>query len=416
MENEELKIAQSEYGVVESDVQILDVAQSDENEIKKVLEGTPEGLFTDLVDRSWSDFCERVLYRYSHQTEEAFQNKKFEVLEDLYGDEFLSFYEENNCESLDVIITDFLYRNGRILHLPSNCQSLWYAPQEIHEAVLQSSQDGLISPQEKEALREDVGVVIGGVSVGSSVAKSLSKLGVGNIKGFDTKTVGLNHLSRMDVSAANVGKNKARAMYEDLVMLNPYANWEMYDDKIDSFDLEREDVWGKDFSLKILVDAIDDPNEKINMRRFAFKNGLIVLMATDIGNGRVILDCEDFRFGNKFAFGGKLDVSKASEVKKWRKKEGLDKIDSIVDFQNLNLDMVDALAEVKEGKHASFPQLGLTSQMAGSAVSNTVLNLLRGRDIKQRSILDFNRSTNKLPGYLCREVVRKKKALRQKLK
>ncbi len=391
----EIKDERNEKENVSREILTIDVEKVEFKEIGNVLEKTPNGLFFDLVGRTWHDFVDKKLHRESREGEDALKKKKLEVLEDNF-DIDSSVFEES--EDLDEDIVDFLRSRGRILHSSETGKTLWYAPREIHESVLTSSHDGIISPKEKEALRKNAYVAVGGISVGASAIKALAKLGVGNMVGFDPKEIGVNHLGRIDTSPENLGRSKAKVIEEDIRFLNPYANWKMHEGPFDASVLER------DYSLNVLVDAMDDPDEKLKMRQVALEEKGIVLMVTDLGNGRIILDVEDFRGSNTKVFGNSLDLKDDEAIEKWKEKGSVEKAVSIVGGKNLNRDMVDALPGIVDGEYASFPQLGLTSQIAGGVVANTVLNLVRDVDLKRRSIVDINKVNHKSFSYLSREV------------
>jgi len=374
----------------------LDVKKAEDSEIKEVFEKTPDGLFVDLVERTWSDFVEKNFHKELKNNKEALSQRKVDTMKTFFNEGF-----EALDENLDKKIVEYLRNNGALLHIPNSKRSVWYAPQEIHEAVLTSAHTGIISPDEQEALKNDVSVVVAGVSVGASVVKALTKLGIGNILGFDPKDIGVNHLSRIDTLATNVGRSKAQVMDEDIKLLNPYANWKIEAKSFKS--KEFDTLWEKDTPLKIVVDMIDDADEKSEIRKLALKEKNIVLMVTDLGNGRIILDIDDFRFSNTKAFGGKLDLMNAKALSKWEAMTSTQKVANIVGIKNLNRDMMDALPGILKGEYASFPQLGLTSQIAGGVVANTLLNMVRGIEMKSRSIVDINKVNHKTFNYLERE-------------
>ena len=139
-------------------------------------------------------------------------------------------------------------------------------------------------------------------------------------------------------------------------------------------------------------------------------------MVTDLGNGRIILDIDDFRFKNTHAFGGKLDLNNETSLEKWKNMPSSQKVASIIGINNLNRDMVDALPNILNGEYASFPQLGLTSQIAGGVIANTMLNLVRNIEMKPRSIIDINRVNHKSFNYFARESFGKYLSLIKNLK
>ncbi len=389
---------------------LLDVETAKDSEIKDLIERTPEGLFLNLVGITWQDYVKRELHQ-DLDNPEVLRQKKAQSFKELFDVELPNLEDEEN---LDQRVIEFLQNKGRIVYIPSSKRCIWYAPQEIHEAVLTSPHKGIISKEEQEALKDDVSVIIAGVSVGASVTKALAKLGVGNITAYDPKEISLYHLSRIDTLATNIGRNKAEAIKEDLLTLNPYANWNF---KGEEFNSENTDnLWEKDTPLKILVDVIDNPDEKLKIRKLALEEKAIVLMVTDIGNGRIILDYDDFRFSNTKAFGGRLDLQNKRDIEKWEKMENSKKVANIIGIQNLNRDMINALPNILKGKYASFPQIGLTSQIAGGVVANTLLNLVRGINIKQRSVIDINKVNHKRFNYFAREGIGKYLSLLKNVK
>lgn len=101
-------------------------------------------------------------------------------------------------------------------------------------------------------------VAIAGVGgLGSNVAVSLARIGVGNIKIIDFDVVEPSNLNRQQYFIKHIGLHKVDALKEILTEINPFINISTEKEKIESKNVDKffDDV-------DIIVEAFDNPEYK----------------------------------------------------------------------------------------------------------------------------------------------------------
>lgn len=99
--------------------------------------------------------------------------------------------------------------------------------------------------------------IAGAGGLGSNVAVSLARIGVGNLTLVDFDRVEESNLNRQYFFRSQLGAYKVDALKENILAINKDINIETYKEKIDSTNID------KFFSqVDILVEALDDPNYK----------------------------------------------------------------------------------------------------------------------------------------------------------
>ena len=99
--------------------------------------------------------------------------------------------------------------------------------------------------------------IAGAGGLGSNVAVSLARIGVGNLTLVDFDRVEESNLNRQYFFRSQLGAYKVDALKENILAISKDINIETYKEKIDSTNID------KFFSqVDILVEALDDPNYK----------------------------------------------------------------------------------------------------------------------------------------------------------
>lgn len=148
----------------------------------------------------------------------------------------------------------------------------------------------LISIQEQKVLAGKV-VGIAGMSVGSSIAMGLVFSGISReIKLADFDVLDISNLNRLRESLLSVGLPKAHIAAEHLYELDPFMNIHLFDDGLTSGNIARFFTSPK---TDLVVDEIDDFNQKLQLRLHAAKNKTPLLMLTSLGDN-ILVDVERY--------------------------------------------------------------------------------------------------------------------------
>ncbi len=139
----------------------------------------------------------------------------------------------------------------------------------------------LIGKENQEKLHNSSVIIFGVGGVGSSVAESLARCGVGSITLVDSDCVDITNINRqIHALSETVGMPKTKAMAERVKSINPEAkvtevNMFYLPENADSIDLSEFDY---------VVDAIDTVSSKIALACRAQKFGVPIISCMGTGN------------------------------------------------------------------------------------------------------------------------------------
>ncbi len=141
--------------------------------------------------------------------------------------------------------------------------------------------DGLISRWEQIALADKCVVIPGCGGIGSTVAETMVRLGVGKFRLCDPDEYGLANFNRqLGATVDTVGKNKAIATKERILLINPDAQVDIFAEPISQANAEQF-IYGAD----VVLDGIDFFALKARRALFAaaYKSGAPAMTAAPLG-------------------------------------------------------------------------------------------------------------------------------------
>ncbi|CAM3725628.1 HesA/MoeB/ThiF family protein [Sphingobacterium prati] len=106
--------------------------------------------------------------------------------------------------------------------------------------------------EEEQKCIKNFPVLIGGCGIGSYIAECLLRMGFENLTIIDGDTVELTNLNRQNYVTDDIGVNKAIALKQRLISINPEANIKAYSEFID-----RNNLYNLDLSCKVAINALD---------------------------------------------------------------------------------------------------------------------------------------------------------------
>jgi sulfur carrier protein ThiS adenylyltransferase len=112
-------------------------------------------------------------------------------------------------------------------------------------------------PQILKILRRSTVGIAGGGGLGSNVAISLARVGVGRLIIADFDRIEPSNLNRQQYFVEQVGRIKVEALLENLKKINPFSDYEIHDIQITREDVPR--VFG---AADLLVEAFDRADQK----------------------------------------------------------------------------------------------------------------------------------------------------------
>jgi len=112
-------------------------------------------------------------------------------------------------------------------------------------------------PKILPVLRNSVVGIAGAGGLGSSVAVSLARVGVGKLIITDFDKIEPPDLNRQQYFVEQIGKLKVEALLENLKRINPFSEYKIYNVKISDDNIS--EIFGK---VDILVEAFDEADMK----------------------------------------------------------------------------------------------------------------------------------------------------------
>jgi molybdopterin/thiamine biosynthesis adenylyltransferase len=161
-------------------------------------------------------------------------------------------------------------------------------PEEPFDEQTYSRNEPIMS-REKQAWFRGLITVHGGMGVGGSGAKGLVKAGVKDLRVADPGVLHLKDDNRVaDADVASLLENHAVDWTIKAWLRNPHLNIECITQRLGdgtngTYD-RAEFMRGADF----FFEEVDDIREKVRLRQEAQRQGITVIMATDVGFGTVI--------------------------------------------------------------------------------------------------------------------------------
>lgn len=119
------------------------------------------------------------------------------------------------------------------------------------------------TPGVYEKLKKSSVVIAGVGGLGSNVAVSLARMGVGRIRFADFDIVEPSNINRQYYFIDQIGMKKVFALYDTLMRINPYLKYEPFDNYLD---LSNMYSMFEDFD--IIIEAFDKAEEKSKIAGF----------------------------------------------------------------------------------------------------------------------------------------------------
>ncbi|MES2135191.1 MAG: ThiF family adenylyltransferase [Patescibacteria group bacterium] len=230
----------------------------------------------------------------------------------------------------------------------------------------------LITEEEQKKLYA-TRVAIAGLSVGNSVALAIVlQGGARRIKLADHDTLELSNLNRIRAGVESLGLTKVEITARQIYLLDPYAEVELF---LEGITEENIELFFND--VDIVIDEIDSLPMKYRIREEAKKRNLPVLMAADNADSGII-DIERYDLDPSTTFfNGRIRETR-QEILHLDKKETGALIADFVGLENHSEKMLGSLSALIGSTLVSWPQLGSTALMNGSALAYVVRQIARG--------------------------------------
>lgn len=308
---------------------------------------------------------ERVLDTYREQLEELFliRNPRFR-------------FQKEYAKELQEFLVLHSQEEGNWFYFPWSKLLVHYLPDIFHQEIRTARNKNLITKEEQEKFY-NIKVGIGGLSVGSHAALTLSMMGGAQyLKLADPDEISASNLNRIRSDFTTIGMKKYQIVSRQIFQMNPYCKLSLYAEGITSENIQ-------DFfeGLDLLVDEIDDLQMKVRLRVEAKRLGIPVLMATDNGDN-VIVDIERYDLDkNLQLFNGAIGDLLPEDIQQLPSSE-IPKLAARIAGVNFIVPrMKESLSEVGRTLY-SWPQLGDAATLSGIAIAYIIKKIATGENIR----------------------------------
>lgn len=278
---------------------------------------------------------------------------------------------------------------GKWFLFPESGELVRYPDLERHRALRTSRNRNLITDAEQEQLYDST-IAVFGLSVGSKVVEQLVGSGIGGtlIIG-DPDHITPSNLNRVSGGFAHVGMKKIHKVASEISAADPYIKQVHFANGATQENLEALGEHRPD----IIFDEVDDLRMKALIRLYAKKEGIPVVMATDLGD-KSIIDVERYDLEDAKPFGGRL---KDSELEKLYSGEATPQeiqryMVKIVGIRHITPRVMKSVLEIGSTL-SGLPQLGTTATRGGSAAAVTAREILLGHDAPTGRYVDAKKGS-----------------------
>lgn len=250
----------------------------------------------------------------------------------------------------------------------------------------------LLTPKEqKKYYNLKIGIV--GLSVGASVAAALVQEGGGSFyKIADKDSLELSNLNRVRTNIFNITRAKIDVIREEMYEMNPFIKIKEY-----SNGLHKKNIL--DFivnpKLDFIIEETDDLRLKVNLRLYAKRFGVPVIMATSL-DSKILIDYEGYgKEKNVLPFNDILTKNEINNLSSKDLKSKSSGAIKIVGKKNFSRRLSFSFQQLGKTIYA-FPQLA-SGTYVRSALILHLIRMLIFKKIKVKSgryIIDLNNIFN----------------------
>lgn len=284
----------------------------------------------------------------------------------------IRFPSEENTKSIQQKIHLDSKKNKK-----ANKQLFGYSVEEIFELSTARNKQ-LILVEEQKKLRKTT-VAFFGMSVGSHAALTWMMLSRANvIKISDPDIISGSNLNRLRFGWSSIGLYKVDVVESQLKDINPFAQIETLK-KTDKESVES--FLSNKNKAHIIIDEIDNLEDKIFLRIYAKHNKIPVISATDVGD-TILVDVERFDKNQSYPFfHNRIPGVENINFKKITQKEKIKMILQLVGYKKNSARMLKSILNI--GKTIpTWPQLGSTATIAGGVITTVLKNIIIEKNIQ----------------------------------
>ncbi|MBB4133357.1 ThiF family adenylyltransferase [Xanthomonas sp. 3075] len=244
----------------------------------------------------------------------------------------------------------------------------------------------VISPWEQASLQGARILIAGCGSVGGSAVESLTRIGVGGLSLADPEPFDVSNLNRQACAISEVGTNKAVALSDRVLAINPLCDVKVFQSGITEQNLDSAIA-----GVSLIFDGIDvgaAPVEKYLLHTRACTYGIPVMAGMDFG-GKAVLYIFDYRKPGCKPFYGRTTEAAHREHRFADCLTWLGNSHFPADFLPI---ISDRLVSKKP-----WPQVAYCVQAMGAIATRCAVEILAGQAVRHVVVVDAHLATMTAP-------------------
>lgn len=256
-------------------------------------------------------------------------------------------------------------------------------PHDEYYAEMTTRNRGLVSDVEQAGLRRAWVLVAGCGSVGGAAIEPLVRMGVEHLLLAEPDGYDIHNMNRQSVRLQDIGRNKAEVFKERMLEINPYAEIVVLPHGITAENVE-ESVRRAD----VIVDAVDVTTKpplkaKFALHQFAKRLHKPVVAGYDVAGLQMII-FYDYRRPETEVLHGRVRAEQVDTI------EPMVFLSRVVPIQAIPYEIIPELQRQLRGERSGFPQIVYTSHLFGVLALRAIMDILAGRPVRRRVIVDVN--------------------------
>lgn len=274
-------------------------------------------------------------------------------------------------------------------------EALVQMPSRTDYQFLRTSRNRRLWTPEEQSVLLQPEILIAGMSTGSNVLEQTLHSGVGGAYTLaDFDTLDATNLNRIHSSLFDIGEEKTITWARRVSEIDPYIPVTVLQDGIDEATLA-----GIESAPAIIFDQVDDFVAKALLRQYARRNGVPLLMVSDVGT-TALIDVERYDTEAPRPFNGRLSDKMIQKMLSGDLSEH-DKMQvttALIGLGNASFRLLDSVVHKEE--LGGFPQRGTTASFGAAAATEIAADILLGRPVHSgrrkvamRTILNLPKDT-----------------------
>jgi tRNA threonylcarbamoyladenosine dehydratase len=245
---------------------------------------------------------------------------------------------------------------------------------------------GLISTADQQRLRAANILIAGCGSVGGAAVEPLVRMGAESLTLAEPDGYDLHNINRQSVRLQDIGRNKAEVFQENMRDINPFASITVEPHGITPDNVERVVQ-----ASAVILDAVDVTTRpplraKFLLHKAARKYRKPVIAGYDIAGLQMLL-IYDYRDPSVQTMFGRVVEAEIDTITPF---EFLNRVLISWPVPPLPLEIIPVLLSQIRGETSGFPQIVYTCHLFGVLATRAVLDVLAGRPVRQRTLVDVN--------------------------